>query len=597
MTGRSPGERALAAAVAAAADVLAGRRKPGQMPRVPRRRLRDRLHDVIDETLGGRLTRIFALRLMASIGVAEVIRQTVSVERSYWVVLTVAIVLRPDLGSVFARALQRGIGTVVGAVLGAVILILIPAGPLLLVPVAVFAALLPYGRERNWGLFSTFLTPLVVLLIDLLRPIGWGLALDRLIDTLIGCAIVLLVGYAPWPSSWHAHLPLQLATALDMVARYTDQALLGAPGRSALRRTTYRALSDLRAEFQRTMAEPPSVSRRAARLWPALIGLEHVMDTVIATSVEDGAGGLAARGGGSRAAGDRAARDGGQHPGRPAARRQATAVPRRTPSGGRRHPGCPAAAGRRPRGLGAGVSADWRTTARDGLVVLLTVTTGAVDAASFLYLGHVFCSVITGTMVLLGISVGTHDPGLALNCGVALVSYVVGVVAGTPLAVRRAGRWLEGWPVRRWHRATKHHEIWPSWLTVALAVEFCMLALFSLGWELASGRPSGVAQRLLLAAAGVAMGIQGATIRQLGEISTTYLTGTLTGVISALATGRTTRWAAPQPGHLRCAGDRCDPRPRSSRCTSPRCCRSLSWRRSRWSSGWRRPGSGRARPS
>jgi uncharacterized membrane protein YoaK (UPF0700 family) len=185
------------------------------------------------------------------------------------------------------------------------------------------------------------------------------------------------------------------------------------------------------------------------------------------------------------------------------------------------------------------VPADWRTTARDGLVVLLTVTTGAVDAASFLYLGHVFCSVITGTLVLLGISVGTHDPGLALNCGVALVSYIVGVVAGTPVAVRRAGRWLEGWPVRRWHRATKHHEIWPSWLTVALAVEFCLLALFSLGWELTSGRPSGVAQRLLLAAAGVGMGIQAASIRQLGEVSTTYLTGTLTGLISALATGRT----------------------------------------------------------
>lgn len=184
------------------------------------------------------------------------------------------------------------------------------------------------------------------------------------------------------------------------------------------------------------------------------------------------------------------------------------------------------------------MSADWRISARDGLVVLLTVTTGAVDAASFLYLGHVFCSVVTGTMVLLGISVGTHDPGLALNCGVALVSYIVGVVAGTPLAVRRAGRWLEGWPVRRWHRATKHHEIWPSWLTVALAVEFCMLAVFCVGWELTSGRPSGLAQRLLLATVGVAMGIQGATIRQLGQISTTYLTGTLTGVISALATGR-----------------------------------------------------------
>jgi len=285
VTGRSPGERALAAAVATAADVLAGRRRPGRMARVPRPGLRTRVHDMVDETVGGRLTRIFALRLMASIGVAAAINETIAPPRSYWVVLTVAIVLRPDLGSVFARALQRGIGTVVGAVLGAVILVLIPGGPLLLIPCALFAALLPYGRDRNWGLFSTFLTPLVVLLIDLLHRVGWSLAVDRLIDTLVGCAIVLLVGYAPWPSSWHAHLPQQLATTLDMVTRYTDQALLGATGRSALRRDTYRALSDLRAEFQRTMAEPPSVSRRAARLWPALIGLEHVMDTVIATSV------------------------------------------------------------------------------------------------------------------------------------------------------------------------------------------------------------------------------------------------------------------------------------------------------------------------
>ena len=102
---------------------------------------------------------------------------------------------------------------------------------------------------------------------------------------MLGCAIVLLVGYAPWPSSWHAHLPEQLATALDSVARYTELALTGAPGRSALRRQTYRVLSDLRTEFQRTMAEPPSVSRRAARLWPALAALEQVTDTVTAAAV------------------------------------------------------------------------------------------------------------------------------------------------------------------------------------------------------------------------------------------------------------------------------------------------------------------------
>ena len=122
------------------------------------------------ETVGGRLTRIFTVRLMLSIGVAALVSQAFPLQRPYWVVLTVAIVLRPDFGSVFARALQRGLGTIVGAVVGAVILIVLPPGPLLLIPCALFAGLPPYGRDLNWGLFSTFLTPLVVILIDLLTP-------------------------------------------------------------------------------------------------------------------------------------------------------------------------------------------------------------------------------------------------------------------------------------------------------------------------------------------------------------------------------------------------------------------------------------------
>jgi uncharacterized membrane protein YccC len=283
--GQTPGSHALADAVAGAADLVSGKRRPERSPAPHRPGGRARLRDVLDQTVGGHLTRIFALRLMTSVAVAAVVSQALPLQRSYWVVLTVAIVLRPDFGSVFARALQRGIGTVVGAVLGAVILVVVPPGPLLLLPCAVFAGLLPYGRNRNWGLFSTLLTPLVVILIDLLSRGGWVLALDRLIDTLLGCAIVLVVGYAPWPSSWHAHLPEQFVLALDSVARYTEQALRADPGRSTLRRQAYRALSDLRTEFQRTMAEPPAVSRRAARLWPAMLALEQVTDAVTSTAV------------------------------------------------------------------------------------------------------------------------------------------------------------------------------------------------------------------------------------------------------------------------------------------------------------------------
>jgi uncharacterized membrane protein YccC len=193
---------------------------------------------------------------------------------------------------------QRGIGTVVGAVLGAVILVLVPYGPWLLLPFAVLAALLPFGRSRNFGLQATFLTPLVVLLIDLLAPTGWHLALDRLLDTLLGCAVVLLVGYAPWPTSWQAHLPAQFAGTIRRVCQYTQEALVtaweGRQGTASVaqggnltrqQRQVYRALSDLRAEFERTMSEPPAISRRATAWWPAVVGLEEVVDAVTAMAV------------------------------------------------------------------------------------------------------------------------------------------------------------------------------------------------------------------------------------------------------------------------------------------------------------------------
>jgi uncharacterized membrane protein YccC len=192
------------------------------------------------------------------------------------------MITRPGL--IDARALQRSIGTIVGAVLGAVILAAVPYGPWLLVPMAVLAAGMPYGRLRNFGLVATFMTPLVVLLIDLLAPIGWRLAEERLVDTLLGCAIVLLVGYAPWPSSWHSHLPGQFAATLRDICRFMAVALITEPDPAArgrrwqLRRKAYRALGDLRGEYQRAMSEPAAVSRRASAWWPAIVALDEVVD-------------------------------------------------------------------------------------------------------------------------------------------------------------------------------------------------------------------------------------------------------------------------------------------------------------------------------
>ena len=290
----SPGSLELRDGLAALERTIA--RAPATPPepasRAPlRERARAVLRALLDELRGGRLAWTFTIRLMVCIGVAAVASEVLPLQRSYWVVLTVAVVVKPDNGSVFARALQRGIGTIAGVVLGAVILATVPYGPWLLFPMAVLAAGQPYGRLRNFGLAATFMTPLVVLLIDLLVPAGWRLPEQRLVDTLLGCAIVLLVGYVSWPSSWQSHLPRQFAATLRDIGRFMEAALIPDPDPAArgrgwqLRRAAYRAVGDLHGEYQRAMSEPAAVSRRASAWWPAIIALGEVADATTAAGV------------------------------------------------------------------------------------------------------------------------------------------------------------------------------------------------------------------------------------------------------------------------------------------------------------------------
>jgi len=152
------------------------------------------------------------------------------------------------------------------------------------------------------------------------------------------------------------------------------------------------------------------------------------------------------------------------------------------------------------------------------LAVVLTLTTGTVDAVSFLRLGKVFSSVITGNLALLGVAAGSGNEALAVSGGVALGGYAVGVVAGGVIARTPAA----GQPV------------WPWRVTAALMAETGVLAAFSAVWVAAGGYPAGVQQQTLLSLAAVAMGVQSAAVRRLGQLSTTYLTSTTIGVVVPL---------------------------------------------------------------
>jgi uncharacterized membrane protein YoaK (UPF0700 family) len=167
-------------------------------------------------------------------------------------------------------------------------------------------------------------------------------------------------------------------------------------------------------------------------------------------------------------------------------------------------------------------------TARDGLVVLLALTTGAIDATAFERLGNVFASVITGNLVLLGIGAARPDGRAALFAAAALVAYAAGVLVAAP---------------RRGQPEDAASGPWPGAARAALTLDLMLLVALSVGWELSAGRPGEAGELLLLAAAACAMGLQSAAVRRVGPMSTTYLTSTFIGVWEAVAARR---WSADE---------------------------------------------------
>jgi uncharacterized membrane protein YccC len=250
---------------------------------VPRAEIawRVRARDLVDRTFGNADSRAFVVRLVLCMTVAEVARQTLPLDRPYWVLLTVAIVLKPDYGSVFTRAVQRGAGTVLGVLLGSLLLTSLPRDGWVLVAMAVSAGALPWARAANFGLFAVFQTPLIILLLDLAVPSGAGLVGARLIDTLVGCGIVLVFGYLLWPQTWRAPLDDALRGAALALDRFIDAAFTASPEDTRrARRASYRALTELQTQLQRRLAEPPPISSRAAAWYPVIVQLERTSDAV-----------------------------------------------------------------------------------------------------------------------------------------------------------------------------------------------------------------------------------------------------------------------------------------------------------------------------
>lgn len=242
----------------------------------------------------GRDTLMFALRLSIVFGAAVAARAYFPLTHWYWVPLTVCLVMKPDFGSIFVRAILRVIGTALGVLISTAVIdvarlpVLHEYAPLVIAAaITVLAALMPWFKLRSYALMSMAMTPIVVLLMSAVHT---GITYanyseERLLATMVGSFLVLVLGYAFWPGAWRTDVSGRLEKAIRSLSDYINACIdEDSKERHAkvirARHFAYQHLADLRLQLQRSLGEAPPACTLAQVWLPAVSSMEQIVDAV-----------------------------------------------------------------------------------------------------------------------------------------------------------------------------------------------------------------------------------------------------------------------------------------------------------------------------
>ncbi|HBQ3449557.1 TPA: TIGR01666 family membrane protein [Klebsiella variicola subsp. variicola] len=150
--------------------------------------------------------------------------QFTGLQHGYWILLTSLFVCQPNYNATRHRLALRIIGTLVGVAIGLPVLLLVPSIEGQLVLIVLTGVLFFAFRNVQYAHATMFITLLVLLCFNLLGE-GFEVALPRIIDTLIGCAIAWAAVSFIWPDWKFRNLPRVLDRAMNANCRYLDAIL------------------------------------------------------------------------------------------------------------------------------------------------------------------------------------------------------------------------------------------------------------------------------------------------------------------------------------------------------------------------------------
>lgn len=212
---------------------------------------------------------------------------------SYWVLLTISVILKPAFSLTKQRNVERIIGTLAGGIVGVLILTFIPDKNVRFGFLVLFM-LSAYSAQRvNYIVMVISLTPFVLILFSFLGVSYVGAAEERFFDTLLGGFIAFVASYLLFPRWESDQLTKPMQDVLKANVQYVQLLLDSLSGRfidlvdyKLARKDVYVTSANLSAAFDRMLSEPKHKQRHEKVIYEFVV-LNHILSANIATIMSD----------------------------------------------------------------------------------------------------------------------------------------------------------------------------------------------------------------------------------------------------------------------------------------------------------------------
>jgi len=206
---------------------------------------------------------------------------------SYWILLTIIVILKPGFSLSKQRNYQRLIGTICGGIIGITLLMLVHNKTVEFVCL-IFFMLGCYSFLRlNYVVSVIFMTPYILILFSFLGVNN--IIQERITDTIIGSVIAFAASYLIFPS-WEFELIQQNlreviyanANYLAKVAESLSGKVIGITEYKLARKDVFLKSGNLSAAFERMTSEPKSKQKNVKEVHKFVV-LNHILSSYIAT--------------------------------------------------------------------------------------------------------------------------------------------------------------------------------------------------------------------------------------------------------------------------------------------------------------------------